>query len=126
MAAALKQQLPSFSADKDRTRCFAHIINLVAKSLLKMFDPPKKTDGTSDKDGDNDDDEPDGFLDLDELLAELNDLEHTSPERDDDDDIFDEVAHMLDDERNLFFDSTKEIRSALSKVSHGFTNGRHH
>jgi hypothetical protein len=103
MAAALKQQLPSFLADKDCTFCFAHIINLVAKSLLKMSDPPKKTDSTSDKDGDNDEDEPNDFLDLDELLPELNDLERTSPECDDDDDIFDEVAHMLNDERNLFF-----------------------
>ncbi|KAJ7611034.1 hypothetical protein B0H17DRAFT_893514, partial [Mycena rosella] len=38
MARVLEGLLPSFDADKDRTRCFAHIINLVAKSMLRMFD----------------------------------------------------------------------------------------
>ncbi|KAK6977237.1 ribonuclease H-like domain-containing protein [Favolaschia claudopus] len=118
MMTHLETLLPSFSADLDRMRCFAHVINLVAKSLLKMFDPPKKDDGTSDKnrDDDADDDEPDGLLDLDELLEELHDLERTAPEQDDTDDIFDEVAQMLDNDRTFFLESTKEIRSALSKI----------
>ncbi|KAJ6614843.1 hypothetical protein B0H10DRAFT_2220936 [Mycena sp. CBHHK59/15] len=69
----------------DRTRCFAHIINLVAKSLLKMFDPPKKTSSNTDTgaDGDRDDDDDDivpAVLDLDELLAEFNDMERTADE----------------------------------------------
>ncbi|KAF8126639.1 hypothetical protein K438DRAFT_1490844, partial [Mycena galopus ATCC 62051] len=38
MARTLETLLPPFDAQNDRTRCFAHIINLVAKSMLKMFD----------------------------------------------------------------------------------------
>ncbi|KAJ7688259.1 hypothetical protein B0H17DRAFT_845228, partial [Mycena rosella] len=32
------------------------------------------------------------------------------------DDIFDEVAAMIDDEREQFMDATKDIRSALGKL----------
>ncbi|RDX40980.1 hypothetical protein OH76DRAFT_1300621, partial [Lentinus brumalis] len=30
--------VPAFQGDFHRTRCFAHIINLVVKSLLRQFD----------------------------------------------------------------------------------------
>ncbi|KAK0467345.1 uncharacterized protein EV420DRAFT_1228573, partial [Desarmillaria tabescens] len=33
--------LPSFNGQASCTHCFAHIVNLVAKSLLQQFDPPK-------------------------------------------------------------------------------------
>ncbi|KAJ7668057.1 hypothetical protein B0H17DRAFT_838104, partial [Mycena rosella] len=54
MARVLEGLLPSFDADKDRTRCFAHIINLVAKSMLRIFDPPKDTETDGERDNDND------------------------------------------------------------------------
>ncbi|KAJ6608730.1 hypothetical protein B0H10DRAFT_1815190, partial [Mycena sp. CBHHK59/15] len=119
MAHALESRLIAFDAQKDRTRCFDHIMNLVAKSLLKMFDPPPKnsfgnSDDADDTDGDRDDEDPSGGLDLDELLAELDDMERT--EEDDDADIFDEIGHMLEAEREEFLEQTKEIRSALIKV----------
>jgi hypothetical protein len=34
--------LPDFPGDANHTRCFAHIVNLIAKSLLWQFDIPKK------------------------------------------------------------------------------------
>ncbi|KAJ7668056.1 hypothetical protein B0H17DRAFT_950173 [Mycena rosella] len=43
-------------------------------------------------------------------------MERTEEEHDDDNDIFDEVAHMLANERETFLEQTKEIRSALIKV----------
>ncbi|PBK85234.1 hypothetical protein ARMGADRAFT_876057, partial [Armillaria gallica] len=33
--------VPLFSGQASRTRCVAHIVNLMAKSLLKQFDPPR-------------------------------------------------------------------------------------
>ncbi|RDX45199.1 hypothetical protein OH76DRAFT_1302563, partial [Lentinus brumalis] len=33
--------LPGFEGQFHRTRCFAHIVNLVAKSLLRQFDAKK-------------------------------------------------------------------------------------
>ncbi|KAG6893928.1 hypothetical protein C0992_008143 [Termitomyces sp. T32_za158] len=42
MVEELAGLLPEFLGAPHQTRCFAHIINLVAKSLLKQFDTPKK------------------------------------------------------------------------------------
>ncbi|KAF7304442.1 hypothetical protein HMN09_00846400 [Mycena chlorophos] len=70
------------------------------------------TDGAEDG---GDEDDGGGLADLDDLLAELHDLERSTPERDDDEDVFDEVAAMMDDDRETFIESTKEIRAALTK-----------
>ncbi|KAF8996547.1 hypothetical protein BDZ89DRAFT_895686, partial [Hymenopellis radicata] len=42
MVEHLGRSLPGFDGPLARTRCFAHVVNLVAKSLLQSFDPPKK------------------------------------------------------------------------------------
>jgi hypothetical protein len=34
--------LPNFPGPANRCRCFLHIMNLVAKTLLKQFEVPKK------------------------------------------------------------------------------------
>jgi hypothetical protein len=34
--------LPRFPGQANRCRCFLHIVNLIAKTLLKQFDVPKK------------------------------------------------------------------------------------
>ena len=34
--------LPNFPGAPNRTRCFLHIVNLIAKQLLKQFDVPRK------------------------------------------------------------------------------------
>ena len=41
MIAELAKILPKFS-EVSHTRCFLHIVNLVAKSIIKQFDVPKK------------------------------------------------------------------------------------
>ncbi|KAJ6632562.1 hypothetical protein B0H10DRAFT_1631800, partial [Mycena sp. CBHHK59/15] len=82
------------------------------------FDPPKKGTADADVDGDGEraEEDPSGGINLDELLAELNDMERTEDEHDDGDHIFDEVTCMLEAEREAFLEQTKEIRSALVKV----------
>src|SRR5271155_6012938 len=35
----------NFPGATNQTRCFTHILNLVVKSILKQFDPPKKKAG---------------------------------------------------------------------------------
>jgi len=34
--------LPDFPGDANCTRCFAHVVNLIAKNLLRQFNLPKK------------------------------------------------------------------------------------
>ncbi|KAI0359342.1 hypothetical protein OH77DRAFT_1368363, partial [Trametes cingulata] len=41
MVNILGERLDGFEGSVGRVRCFAHIINLVVKSLLRQFDVPK-------------------------------------------------------------------------------------
>ncbi|KAF7322202.1 hypothetical protein MKEN_00744700 [Mycena kentingensis (nom. inval.)] len=109
MIDALADLFPTFCGAPQRTRCFAHIINLVAKSFLRLFDPAQK-DGDDDSDGENE------LPDLEELLGEMDELERTAAEEDDADDIFDERAEMLDAERERFSEETKAVNGALGKI----------
>jgi hypothetical protein len=50
MIVELMDLICNFPGEANRTRCFAHIINLVAKSLLRQFDiPNKKADSALDE-----------------------------------------------------------------------------
>ena len=46
MVEELAKCVTEFPRQANRTHCFAHIINLVAKSLLKQFDLPKNKAGS--------------------------------------------------------------------------------
>ncbi|KAG1760280.1 hypothetical protein EDD22DRAFT_757666, partial [Suillus occidentalis] len=41
MVNELSDLLEDFPGETNRTRCFLHIINLVAKTLIRQFDVPK-------------------------------------------------------------------------------------
>ena len=42
--------IESFPGAANQTRCFTHIFNLIAKSILCQFDVPKKKEGEEDLD----------------------------------------------------------------------------
>ena len=46
----LSTLIESFPGAANQTRCFAHILNLVAKSILCQFNVPKKKEGKEDLD----------------------------------------------------------------------------
>lgn len=43
----LEELVDKFSGAANRTRCFAHIINLIAKTIIQQFDVPKTKQGES-------------------------------------------------------------------------------
>ena len=45
----LSIQVPSFAGTASHTRCFLHIVNLIAKSLLSQFDSKKMADNGDNK-----------------------------------------------------------------------------
>ena len=45
MIVELEDLVAAFPGEANWTRCFTHIINLVAKSILQQFDMPKVRDG---------------------------------------------------------------------------------
>jgi hypothetical protein len=67
--------LENYPGRANRTRCFTHILNLVAKCIMRQFDEPKRK-----KVGERDDmevDEPDNLAAaLDDLEEELEDEEN--------------------------------------------------
>ena len=46
----LQRHLPHFPGEASRTRCFCHIINLVAKSIITQFDVPPLLEEIDDED----------------------------------------------------------------------------
>lgn len=47
MVEALKDHLVVFPGESNRTRCFDHIVNLIAKSIIRQFDTSSKATGKS-------------------------------------------------------------------------------
>jgi hypothetical protein len=64
--------LAAFPGSSNHTRCFMHILNLVAKCIMKQFDTlKKKKHSDDDLDDTNEDDVTDLQVALDELEEEL-------------------------------------------------------
>lgn len=119
MVEALKDLLEIFPGDSNCTRCFDHIVNLIAKSVIQQFDIPKAK----------------GNLLFDDVLRELmvsaEDLdeeevaaregEHWSSEVDSEDDKMDgwvdEREDMSEMEQRELDNNIQPVRRVLVKVS---------
>ena len=123
MIEELISALPDFAGETNRTRCFLHIINLVAKTLLKQFDVPNK------KGPDGELSEADQALeemlqslaegiDLEELttVAEKGAGDENNDENDDIEGWEDEVEKLSDEDRNSLLNSIWPLRLVLVKV----------
>lgn len=94
----LEDILAGFPGPRARSRCFCHIINLVAKALLRQFEPPKpkKKKGKDATHRDEDEDDP-SLDDWDkELRSLMEDLDFDDEQRDGQ--IEDEVPWDANDE----------------------------
>jgi hypothetical protein len=112
----LANLLEAFPGSANRTRCFAHILNLVAKCIMKQFDAPKKKK-THDNDGSDDNDEDAADLQgaLDELEEELED---DGIEKGDDGNWeFDIRIELTEGEIEELETTVKPVRCVLNKVS---------
>jgi hypothetical protein len=120
----------TFPGAANQTRCFAHILNLVAKSVLRQFEVPKVKGKKVD----------DAAKELAAVIDELDDEVSESGgnegggggDDEEDDDVVDDNEEGLPDERDgmseeeltTFEESVKPIRLVLSKVisSNSFLN----
>ena len=100
-----------FAGFASHTRCFLHIVNLVAKSMLCQFDAKKVTIKRDSE--------------MAALVDELAEEEAMADEIEDDDDKevdnedgwIDEMESRTEDERIKLEDSMRPVRLALAKVS---------
>ena len=120
MIVELMNLLGNFPGEANHTRCFTHIINLVAKSLLRQFDiPNKKADSTLN--------EAERILmevaegsGLEELETRLEDWLNNEDD-DNDNGLVDEVAELTRDKREKLKESIWPVKLAQVKVIFNFT-----
>lgn len=109
--------LKVFPGEANRTRCFAHILNLVAKSVIRQFDVPKAKRDEALNDAAHALAQLANDLDTEELLSQEVDEEE---DIDDTDGLVDERAAMSDDEREEFDETVQPVRLMLVKVCSNF------
>jgi hypothetical protein len=131
MIEALAKIIATFAGPASQTRCFAHILNLVVKIILRRFDSrirtskkkatkPKGTDGWDDA---MDEDVDEGAADAEALLAalkeELEEFEmdvNQGDEEVDDERGLDELEASMEDDVEEVDAGTAPIRNILFKV----------
>ena len=120
MADEMEHLLPAFSSG-NRVRCFTHVLNLIAKALLKQFEMAKKSEN-------EDDDFTEEEAKLLTLAENLDEEEFTmaeekmdenggADEEDSMDEWVDEVDALTPDERLLLEDEIRPVKMVLVKVS---------
>lgn len=128
MVARLAEVLPAFDGEASRVRCFAHIINLVVKSILQVFEAPKgrkgRTGGAIDE-GSEDEGEGPVRIEVGENIQNTEAVETLESEDDneegDDDKVrgwHDERATMTKEKRKGLNARVQPIKSMLGKVRH--------
>lgn len=105
----LATMLDNYPGSANRTRCFTHILNLVAKCIMKQFDTPKKKKKADSDAGEVDEDADDLAAAFDELEEELED-ENGGWE-------YDMCADMTSEDVENLEENVKPVRRVLSKVS---------
>jgi hypothetical protein len=123
----LAKLVPSFPGKPNHTRCFLHILSLVAKTVIKLFDVPKKKKTA---DGEMDDEEGSILSSSEELLERLAEgieieerdvragLDDDEDAEDDNDEGWrDEVELLSEEERAEFDRKIIPVRLVIVKVS---------
>jgi archaellum component FlaC len=105
--------LENYPGPANRTRCFTHILNLIAKCIMKQFDTPKKN--KAGEEGGNADEIED--KDADDLAAALDELEDELENEDGGDWEYDMRADMTNEDVEKLEENVKPVRGVLSKVS---------
>ena len=104
----------NFKGPRSRVRCFAHIINLVVKIILRQFDIRVK----SKKRGEGDEVEQ-ALAELsEELDAAVNDAERGDEDGDEEDDVagVEELEEAMETDIELIRQQLKPIRQVLTKI----------
>jgi hypothetical protein len=110
----LAANLVDFPGASNRARCFAHILNLVVKSIMRQFDMPKKRwDSTSDEDLEK----LAGNIEAEEDATRAEeDIPEDGPIQDNEEGWVDERDDMTEEDIEELEESVRPIRFLLTKV----------
>ena len=112
----LSRLVENFPGESMRVRCFAHVINLVVKSILKQFDLPDKIKDEVLNEGLKELQALGADLELEEQILRDDDAD----KNDDDDDIegwVDEREEMSEEDLEELEETVLPVRKVLVKVS---------
>jgi hypothetical protein len=116
MIEVLEGLLENFDGQASWTRCFAHILNLVAKTTIKQFDVPKgKADEALDAAEKELRDLAEG-VDVEEIMTRAETPLNEDEEPDDVDGLVDERDALDEEERQELDESVRPVRLVLTKV----------
>jgi hypothetical protein len=127
MIEELSELLHDFPGEANRTRCFTHILNLVAKSIIKQFDVPKARANEALEALDDAAKELAALavdVDVEEQISREEHLFEGEPEGDEDGDEDDNLdgwtdvrADLSDEEREELDKTLQPVRLVLVKAS---------
>ena len=117
----LADLLENFLGPSNCTRCFLHIINLVAKTLLKQFDLPKKAAEDALDDAEKELLDLSDGLDSEPLASEMSVSElgegDDEPQNDNMEGWVDKMRKLSEDKHVELMDEIRPIKLVLVKVS---------
>lgn len=112
--------LPGFDGQLSRIRCFAHVLTLVAKCLIREFDA---TAGKEPDEAAIDEAELRGLAenqDAEEFVTQMEneaELDEDEAKKDDPDDEVDPMAELTDDKKKEFVRNVLPVKLVMAKVS---------
>ncbi len=116
----LARVLPSFAGAPNRVRCFTHVLNLVAKSLIRQFDAEVDKDEAADDADERELAELAAGLEAEEAATRASsaaeDVDEGGSGDDDPDDEFDALEELSDDEKAQFLEDIRPVKLVLAKV----------
>lgn len=129
MIKELTKLIEDFPGESNHTRCFLHIVNLVAKSAIRIFDIPIPSVESNIDEAEKELRELAANIEVDELNTRISlpqldrDFEDLTEEEklaeiaNSDEGWIDEMLGLSDDERDEIDDSVLPVRLMLVKVS---------
>jgi len=123
MVESLADRLDNFPGAASQTRCFLHILNLTAKSVIRQFEVPKKKKSKEDSQDNDDDNFTEAMEALQALSVEIEDDEPSDDvasdkdgEEDNDEGLEDERQGMTEEEIDELEAELLPARRMLTKV----------
>ncbi len=129
MIKELTKLLDDFPGESNHTRCFLHIINLVAKTAIRIFDIQTASNDSNLDDAEQELRDLAANIEVDELTTrislpqldrdfeDLNEEEKLAEIANSDEGWVDEILELSDDEREEINESVLPVRLMLVKVS---------
>jgi hypothetical protein len=112
----LEDLVAAFPGEPGRTRCFAHIINLIVKSVIKQFDVPKAKKGEVLGDALEELIVSAGDIELEECVTRESANEDDDLEDDNEEGWVDERAKMSEEDQVKLNEDVQPVRLVLVKV----------